>query len=216
LLEFLSQYGLFLLKWVTAVALLLFLFGSFFKLLAEAKAEKNKETLEITHINEDIEETQDLLQEEFLSKKELKHYRKEKKKAQKERDSKDLNKLYVIRFEGDLEASEIPSFRECITAVLLVAKPADEVLVVLESAGGYVQNYGLAASQLQRIKNKGIPLTAAVDLVAASGGYMMAAVADKIIAAPFAIVGSIGIFIVSLKNTILILNIIQPANIKQP
>lgn len=33
----------------------------------------------------------------------------------------------------------------------------------------------------------------AVDKVAASGGYMMACVADKIVAAPFAIIGSIGV-----------------------
>jgi len=193
LIEFLSQYGLFLLKWITAIALLLFFFGTLIKLMGEAKAEKSKEILEILKINDEIDETQDLLQEELLPKKEFKRYLKKRKKAQKIRDERDIENLFVIRFEGDLEASDMPSFRECITAVLLIATPADEVLVVLESAGGYVQNYGLAASQLQRIKNKNIPLTAAVDLVAASGGYMMAAVANKIIAAPFAIVGSIGV-----------------------
>ncbi|MCP4842727.1 MAG: protease SohB, partial [Halieaceae bacterium] len=36
-------------------------------------------------------------------------------------------------------------------------------------------------------------LTIAVDKVAASGGYMMACVADRIVAAPFAVVGSIGV-----------------------
>ena len=53
--------------------------------------------------------------------------------------------------------------------------------------------YGLAASQMQRIRDKKLKLTVCVDKVAASGGYMMAVVADKIIAAPFAVLGSIGV-----------------------
>jgi ClpP class serine protease len=65
--------------------------------------------------------------------------------------------------------------------------------VRLESPGGVVHGYGLAASQLQRLREKQIPLTVAVDKVAASGGYMMACVADKIVAAPFSIIGSIGV-----------------------
>ena len=56
-----------------------------------------------------------------------------------------------------------------------------------------VHGYGLAASQLDRLRQHNIPLTASVDKVAASGGYMMACVANNIISAPFAILGSIGV-----------------------
>ena len=56
-----------------------------------------------------------------------------------------------------------------------------------------VHTYGLAASQLHRITRAGIPLTVSVDKGAASGGYLMACVANTIIAAPFAIIGAIGV-----------------------
>ena len=84
-------------------------------------------------------------------------------------------------------------YRREITAVLSIAKPEDEVLLKLESPGGVVHGYGLAASQLQRLRERNIPLTVAVDKVAASGGYMMACVANKIVSAPFAIIGSVGV-----------------------
>ena len=102
-------------------------------------------------------------------------------------------RVWVIDFKGSMDAHEVSSLREEITAVLTVATPQDQVVVRLESPGGVVHGYGLAASQLQRIRDKQIPLTVAVDKVAASGGYMMACVADKIVAAPFAILGSIGV-----------------------
>ncbi|PUY57103.1 protease SohB, partial [Cronobacter sakazakii] len=101
--------------------------------------------------------------------------------------------LYVLDFKGSIDAHEASALREGVTAVLAVAKPADEVLVRLESPGGVVHGYGLAASQLQRLRERQIPLTIAVDKVAASGGYMMACVANNIVAAPFAIIGSIGV-----------------------
>ena len=93
-----------------------------------------------------------------------------------------------------MDAHEVESLREEITAIISIANPSkDKVLIRLESGGGVVHGYGLAASQLQRIKSAGIPLSVAIDKVAASGGYMMACVADEILAAPFAIVGSIGV-----------------------
>jgi serine protease SohB len=101
--------------------------------------------------------------------------------------------MFVINFDGSPMAKEVDALRREITAVLCVAKEGDEVLVNVESGGGVVHGYGLAASQLQRIKDKGLKLTISIDKVAASGGYMMACVADKIISAPFAIVGSIGV-----------------------
>lgn len=102
-------------------------------------------------------------------------------------------RIFVMNFHGDIKASACENLREEISAVLSLATPADEVVVKLESGGGMVHSYGLAASQLVRISNKSIPLTICVDKVAASGGYMMACVADKIISAPFAVLGSIGV-----------------------
>lgn len=102
-------------------------------------------------------------------------------------------RVWVLDFKGSMDAHEVNSLREEITAVLAAFKPQDQVVLRLESPGGMVHGYGLAASQLQRLRDKNIPLTVTVDKVAASGGYMMACVADKIVSAPFAIVGSIGV-----------------------
>ncbi len=105
----------------------------------------------------------------------------------------DKKTLFVLDFDGDLQASRVEQLRKEITAVLTVAKAEDEIVLRLESPGGVVHGYGLAASQLHRIREQGIPFTVAVDKVAASGGYMMAAVANRVIAAPFAVLGSIGV-----------------------
>lgn len=102
-------------------------------------------------------------------------------------------RLFVLDFQGDVHASQVAALREEITAVLMIATPQDEVVLRLENPGGLVHDQGLAASQLQRLTDRGVPLTVAVDKVAASGGYLMACVATKILAAPFAIVGSIGV-----------------------
>ncbi len=102
-------------------------------------------------------------------------------------------RIFVLHFDGDVEASAVEHFRLEVTAVLTMATKADEVVVCVDSPGGMVHGYGLAASQMMRIRAKGIPLTAVVDKVAASGGYLMAAVANKIYAAPFAVIGSIGV-----------------------
>ncbi len=111
----------------------------------------------------------------------------EKKEPEKEKT------LYVISFDGDVHAEEVKNLREEVSALIQIAEPSDEVLVNITSPGGAVNSYGLAASQLVRIRDKGLHLTVAVDEVAASGGYLMACVANRIIAAPFAIVGSIGV-----------------------
>lgn len=102
-------------------------------------------------------------------------------------------RLFVLRFQGDIRASETESLREEISAIAPELREGDEVLLCLESPGGMVHSYGLAASQLHRIRATGASLTVAVDKVAASGGYMMACVADRIISAPFAVIGSIGV-----------------------
>ncbi|WP_066963816.1 protease SohB [Microbulbifer sp. Q7] len=114
-------------------------------------------------------------------------------KPQNAEGSEHRKRLFVVHFDGDIKASALSNLREEITAILQVAQKDDEVVVVLESPGGMVANYGLAASQLARVRSAGVKLTIAVDKVAASGGYMMACVADRILAAPFAMLGSIGV-----------------------
>ena len=103
------------------------------------------------------------------------------------------NCIYVLTFIGSIMASEVEQLRDQISFLLQIAQPADEIVVRLTSPGGAVPQYGLASSQLERLKQAGLRCVVCVDTVAASGGYMMAAVADKIIAAPFAIIGSIGV-----------------------
>ena len=100
---------------------------------------------------------------------------------------------FVMDFPGDVSASQVENLREEVTAVIRSAKPGDEALLILQSGGGTVTGYGLAAAQLCRLKDRGIELTIAVEQVAASGGYMMCCVADKIVASPFAVLGSIGV-----------------------
>lgn len=111
--------------------------------------------------------------------------------AQAEEPSK--SRVYALTFEGDLDATKVSHLRHEINAVLTKASSGDEVVVRVKSFGGRVHGYGLAASQLQRVRQHGLNLVVAVDQVAASGGYLMAAVANKVIAAPFAVVGSIGV-----------------------
>jgi serine protease SohB len=169
---------------------------------------KKESYVKVEDLNEYYESVKDEIISNMLDKDEYKkHNKKQKKeekleKKEKKKDKKsskcskeedDKPRLFVIRFEGDLHASEVEPLRESITAALTVANESDEILIILESCGGVVQNYGLGASQLQRIKSKGVNLTVAVDLVAASGGYMMACVANKILAAPFSVIGSVGV-----------------------
>tara|TARA_B100000900_G_scaffold365025_1_gene340014 strand:+ start:1517 stop:2581 length:1065 start_codon:yes stop_codon:yes gene_type:complete len=116
-----------------------------------------------------------------------------KKPVEEVAETDQPGRVFVVRFEGDVAATDVDNFRLEISAILTMAGANDEVVICLESPGGMVHSYGLAASQMMRVRNQGIPLTAIVDKVAASGGYLMAAVANKIVAAPFAVVGSIGV-----------------------
>jgi len=208
-LEFLANYGLFLAKSLTFVAVVFVIVVLISSLGARRKADKGH--IEVVKLNEKYDDLREdlreaLMDEEALKahekaeKKRLKEEKKASKKAQKkgdeaaEKSSEEAKKrVFVIDFDGDIKASQVDNLREEITTVLSVATPADEVVIRLESGGGMVHTYGLASSQLSRITKKGIPLIACVDKVAASGGYMMACVADKIIAAPFAVLGSIGV-----------------------
>ncbi|MDT8397227.1 MAG: protease SohB [Pseudomonadales bacterium] len=204
--DFFSAYGLFLAKTVTLVAALLFVMAA-----AAANRQKGKKaekgTLLITHLNKEIDALRDeirqAVQDKDVFKREVKAEKKQQKMEHRARKKSmtgdapadtDKKRVYVIDFEGDTKASEVDSMRKVITAVLAVARPGlDEVLLRLESTGGMVHSYGLAASQLERIRHHQIRLTICVDKVAASGGYMMACLGDRIFAAPFAILGSVGV-----------------------
>ncbi len=204
-MEFLYEYGLFLAKTVTFVIAVIAIVA-----VAAASAIKQKHKkgeLEVTDLSEQFEDVEQEVIHALLNKEELKQKEKNDKKLAKEqakadkKNAKSANddetaiqsKVFVIDFKGSIDAKEVSSLREEVTAILSVATKNDEVFVRLESGGGMVHGYGLASSQLDRIRQHDIPLTVSVDKVAASGGYMMACVADTIIAAPFAILGSIGV-----------------------
>lgn len=191
-MDFLTDYGMFLAKLSTVSIFFVIIVGALIFILMRAKGDN--EHLTIKNINEKYEAMSFILNSQVLNKKAFKKYLKNQKKEHKEKESsEERKKVFVLNFIGDIKASTVSSLREEITAILTVANKKDEVVIVLESGGGTVHGYGLGASQLKRIRDKGIKLTAAVDKVAASGGYMMACVADNIIAAPFAIIGSIGV-----------------------
>lgn len=190
--EFLADYGLFLLKAITIVAAIVIVIGT---AAAAGKKVTQQEGLEIESLNKKYRQLAAALKKAVMKKSDWKA----EAKAEKARDKVDAkserkrSRAFVIDFKGDLKASAVPSLREEVSAVLEVATPEDQVVVRLENFGGMVHEHGLAASQLVRIRDKEIPLTVAVDKVAASGGYLMACVANRIVAAPFAIVGSIGV-----------------------
>ena len=207
-MEFLYEYGLFLAKTVTFVIAVIAIVA-----VGAASAIKHKHKkgeLEITDLSEQFEEVEQEIVHALLNKEELKQKEKTDKKLAKEQAKTDKalakkkesaevdetetkSKVFVIDFKGSIDAKEVSSLREEVSAILSVATKNDEVFVRLESGGGMVHGYGLASSQLDRIRQQEIPLTVSVDKVAASGGYMMACVANNIIAAPFAILGSIGV-----------------------
>jgi len=203
-LEFLFYYGLFLAKAVTLVVAIVLIIAVVAGLGSRKKGGP-KGHIEVTDLNDFYQAMFDTIEGAVLTDAEFKQHLKDKKKEHKQTakaEKKQLKsgqpaqakgRLFVLDFDGDIKASQVDSLKQTISAVLNLAQASDEVLVKLESGGGMVHGYGLAASQLDRIKAKGIPLTVAVDKIAASGGYMMACVADKIIAAPFAIIGSIGV-----------------------
>ena len=203
-MEFLSEYGLFLAKTLTVVAAILIIMAA-----AVANAMKQRKeakgTIVVSHLNKEIDGYRDTLRHavedhetlKLAAKAEKKKHKQEKKEKKKAGGKEpDRKRLYVIDFNGDPKASQTEELRHTITAVLsMVRADMDEVLLRLESPGGMVHAYGLAASQLRRIRDKNITLTICVDKVAASGGYMMACVASKLIAAPFAYIGSIGVLV---------------------
>ncbi len=209
-LEFLSEYGLFLAKTLTFVVAILVVVS--FVIAANLKKQSAaKGQISIDKINDEIEEMADALKAELLDHKALKAEHKARKKVEKAEQKAEQKavksgaegdrkkRVFVVDFDGDISASAAEPLRHIVTCILTVAEAQDEVVLRLESQGGMVHSYGFAASQLMRITQKSIPLTVCVDKVAASGGYMMACVANKILAAPFAVIGSIGV-VASLPN----------------
>ena len=200
-MDFLANYGLFLLKTVTIVIGIIAVIGFSARMARKARP-VSRERLKVKSLNEKYKSMERALKNNILPEHELKQLaktekkedkakRKQEKKKPEEKDPK--KRVFILKFEGDILASSVKSLREEITALLTVCREKDEVVLKLESSGGAVHSYGLAAAQLLRLKNKNIPLTVAVDKIAASGGYKMACVADRLVAAPFAIVGSIGV-----------------------
>jgi len=192
--EFFFSYGLFIAKVITGLVALIFAVA----IVGGSRKKDEGAELKVTNLNEKYNELKAKVLESVMDKKEFKQHLKaqtkdQKKEAKQIKNNQDKPKLYVLDFEGDIKASEVETMRDEITALLSVAKPQDEVLLKLDNSGGIVHEHGLAASQLTRIKDANLKLTVSVDKVAASGGYMMACVADKIVAAPFAILGSIGV-----------------------
>jgi serine protease SohB len=198
ILEMIKDYALFLAKTAT-IALAIFLLIHGIVTIWRHQRRISPRKIRVKKLNRHYEHLRDAMKDEMLSEYERKKAAKERRKQRKAEKKKaksglpEKKKVFVLSFKGDILASAVSSLREEVTAVLTVAKSSDEVVVRLESAGGTVNSYGLAASQLLRLKRKNIPLTVLVDKVAASGGYLMACVADRILAAPFAVVGSIGV-----------------------
>lgn len=203
--EILLNYGIFLLELLTVFGIVALVVV----LIIESRKQPENGTITVTNLTEKYQDQQKHLSSIFLSEEEQKHQEKQQKKeakakakAEKKRlkeggeksEAQEKARLFVMEFDGDIHASAVTALRKEIDAIISLAKPErDEVLLKLESPGGVVHGYGLAASQLQRLKDRNIPLTVAVDKVAASGGYMMACVANKIISAPFAVIGSVGV-----------------------
>lgn len=199
-MEFIAEYGLFLAKAVTIVLSIILVVGSLAAIATKTRRAERRGHVEVEKLNDHYAEMSDTLLVNLLTHAEYKNHAKLRKNEEKARlkSSKadgehNRKRIYVIDFNGDIRASEAPLLEQVISAIIQVARQTDEVVLRLESAGGMVHAYGLAASQLARFRTKKIPLTICVDKVAASGGYMMACIADKIIAAPFAVIGSIGV-----------------------
>lgn len=149
--------------------------------------------LEVQPLHRRFEALGDALRSNLLTRKEQRLAHRARRKERAARTAQKRPCVFVLDFEGDLLATPVKSLREEVSAIAAVAGPADEVVVRLESGGGAVAHYGLAAAQLVRLKERKLKVTVCIDRVAASGGYMMACVADVVRAAPFAVIGSIGV-----------------------
>ena len=189
MVAFFMDIAQFILQTAILLVALLILIGFIFSLV-----NKNKEDisgLEVKDLNKKLNKNRQTLQKALLDKKAFKKLKKSEKVKTKKEEQK--QRVFVLNFKGDIKATAVSELRSEISAILGVITDQDQVVLKLESPGGVVHGYGLAASQLQRIRDRGISLTVCVDKIAASGGYMMASIANHIISAPYAIIGSIGV-----------------------
>jgi len=209
-MDYLFEYLIFLAQAITVVVAIIAVLSAA-TALGQRRAHGEGGHLEVRKLNDSLSALRDSVRSALLEPSDLKKQLRGEAKAEKQKkksaaksppeetddESADsgaaARRMFVVDFKGDLQAHAVKHLRTEITAILTMANKSDEVLVRLESPGGAVHGYGLAASQLDRVRQHGVALTAAVDKVAASGGYMMAVVADRILAAPFALIGSIGV-----------------------
>jgi serine protease SohB len=180
----------FAVKALVASGLVVFTFAFVFALSRRGRG--GGERLDVQRLDDRFDRLADALRSVAWEPKTARKFQRQRDQARRRRRGARPN-VYVVDFEGDLLASAVKTLREEVSAILAVATSEDEVVVRLESAGGAVPHYGLAAAQLSRLRERKVKLTVCIDRVAASGGYMMASVADTVVAAPFAIIGSIGV-----------------------
>ena len=154
--------------------------------------DKDKKSLKLENLKKEYNNYIRDFYQKTMGKKDFKRYLKGFYKKEEKEDSP-KSSLFVLSFKGDIMASQVKNLRDEVSFILEVAKPKDEVAVLLESRGGSVSHYGLAANQLERLRQNNIPLTVCVDKVAGSGGYLMACVGNQILSSPFAFIGSIGV-----------------------
>jgi serine protease SohB len=189
-----AEYGLFLAKLLTGLLLGVIALAT---VLSLTRRGESHEELKVERLNRKLEQLNNRLRAAVEPKDAFKKRLKGQKKARKQEDKgaeqNTARRMFVVDFKGDIRASATASLRQEISAIIASANENDQVLLRLENPGGTVHEHGLAASQLMRLKDRGIELVVVVDKVAASGGYLMACVANRIIAAPFAIIGSIGV-----------------------
>ncbi|MBH9383062.1 protease SohB [Pseudomonas aeruginosa] len=193
-MEFIAEYAGFLARTGTVLAAIIVVLVVIVALRGRGRRGAGGH-LDVQKLNDFYTARRERVRHSVLDKASLKALRKEESKAAKQakKHPEQKSRVYVLDFDGDIKASATEQLRHEVTAVLSMAGKDDEVVLRLESGGGMVHGYGLAASQLARIRQAGVPLTVCVDKVAASGGYMMACIGDRILSAPFAILGSIGV-----------------------
>lgn len=189
--ELLGNYLIFLLETITIVAALLVILQQ----CAARKSVGKSSATSIKKYNQHYYQELEAHTKTVFTKNEQKHWKKQQKAIKQQAKKAKRKRLFVVDFTGDIRASQAEALREEITTILAIARRSDKVLVRLESPGGCVHDYGFAASQLTRLRDHNLSVVVSVDKMAASGGYLMACVADTIIAAPFAVIGSIGVIL---------------------
>ena len=194
-MDFIAQYGVFLLKVITIVTAILLPILMIIN-SSKGKSVSEKGHLQIKNLSDQFENMGFAIQATLMAPKALKKFRKElhkKKKKEEKNPAKDQQSVFVLNFNGDIQASEVDKLKHEINAILVSDTKCKEVVLKVESGGGSAYAYGLCAAELKRLVDNKIKLTVCIDKVAASGGYLMSCVATKIVAAPWALVGSIGV-----------------------